>query len=53
MDEEKIKELLELLQKQLNESYRMNHKLKIAIVLLALSLIANIVFYYVSLFVFI
>lgn len=52
MDEEKIKELLELLQDQLNESYRINHKLKIGIVLLVLSLLANIVFYYVFLFVF-
>lgn len=51
MDEEKIKELLELLQKQLNESYRTNHKLKIAIVLLALSLIANIGFYWMYLFI--
>lgn len=43
MDEEKIKELLELLQNQLNESYRMNRKLRIVIALLALLMLLIII----------
>lgn len=43
MAEEKIKELLDLLQKQLNESRRINHKLRIVIALLALLLLLIII----------
>lgn len=45
MDEEKIKELLELLQNQLNESRRINRKLRIVISLLVSLLLLIIICY--------